>query len=115
MQGEHITIQLLWATARQLVTRVNLIYLVDKFFIFSLLVLLKETRTQGETKISSCYFVRELGGRGEGVPRLPCVTQVVESFSSDLFRAIISYLAESYLESCQPSTMELSLENNQWL
>ena len=27
VQGEHLTIQLLWATARPLVTRVNLIYL----------------------------------------------------------------------------------------
>ena len=35
------------------------------------------------------------------------MTQVVESFSSDLLQAIISYLAESHLEYCQTSTMEL--------
>ena len=41
----------------------------------------------------------ELGGRGS--PRFPCVTLVVESFSSDLPRAIVSYWAESHLESCE--------------
>ena len=60
--------QLLWATVRLLVVRVTLTYLVDKFFIFSCLVLLKEMRTQGDSKISSCCFrvsfkSRELGGR----------------------------------------------------
>ena len=60
--------KLLWATARLLVTRVSLIYLVDEFFIFSLLVLLlKEMRARGESKISSCCFCvwcksRELEG-----------------------------------------------------
>ena len=60
--------KLLWVTGRLLVTRVSLIYLVDEFFIFSLLVLLlKEMRTRGESKISSCCFCvwcksRELDG-----------------------------------------------------
>ena len=31
-RGKHLAIQLLWATARLLVTSVNLIYLVDEFF-----------------------------------------------------------------------------------
>ena len=39
------------------ITRVNRIYLVDEFFIFSLLVLLKEIRTWGEFKISLVVFV----------------------------------------------------------
>ena len=40
-------------------------------------------------------------------PRFPCVTPVVERFSSELLRAIITYWAESHLKSCQTSTMEL--------
>ena len=45
------------AITQLLVTRVTLIYLVDQFFIFSSLVLLKEMRTRGEFKISSCCFL----------------------------------------------------------
>ena len=56
MRGEHFASQLLWATVLLLVTRVSLIYLVDEFFVFSFLVLLKEMRTHGESKISSCCF-----------------------------------------------------------
>ena len=41
---------------------------------------------------------KESGGRVS--PRCPCVTPVVESFSSDLLRAIISYWLESHLDSC---------------
>ena len=52
----------------------------------------------------------ELGGRGS--PRFPCVTLVVESFSSDLPRAIVSYWAESHLESCEAFTKELFRENS---
>ena len=61
-------------------------------------VLLKEMRARGQSKISSCCFCvwcksKELGGRvGVGGPRFPCVTRVVESFSLDILRAIISYL-----------------------
>ena len=47
---------LLWTTARLLVTSVRLIFLVEEFFIFLFLVLLKEMRTRGESKISSCCF-----------------------------------------------------------
>ena len=56
--------QLLWANARLLVTRVSLIYLVDKLFIFSFEVLLKEMRTRGESKISSCYFCQRIRRQG---------------------------------------------------
>ena len=44
-----------------------------------------------------------LGGRGS--PIFPCVTQVVQGFSSDLPQAI-SYWAESHLGNCQTYTME---------
>ena len=63
------------------------------------------------------YFIvvwcksRELGGRES--PRFPSVTAVVESFSSDLPRAKISYWAESRLESCEISTMESFSKNIQ--
>ena len=117
---KHLAIQLLWATARLLVTRVSLIYQVDELFIFEFLVLLKEMKTRGEPEISSCCFCvwcksRELEGRGS--PRFPCNTQVLESFYSDLLRVRMTYLVESHLESCQTSTMELSYENNKrlWL
>ena len=53
---EHIAIQLLWATARLLVTLVNPIYLVDEF-IFLFLVLLKEMKTLGESKVLSFLFL----------------------------------------------------------
>ena len=43
-RGEYLTIQRLRATAQQLVTSISFIYLVDEFFIFSLLVLVKEMR-----------------------------------------------------------------------
>ena len=114
-RGEHLAIQLIWAPARLLVTCVSLIYQVDEFFIYSFQVLLKEMRTHGEFKISSCYFCvwcksREVGGWGS--PICPYVVQVVEGFSSDLLGAITIFWVESHLESCQTSTMELSWENN---
>ena len=57
-------------------------------------MLLKEMRTQCQSKISSCCFCvwcksRESGGRRN--PRFPCVTPMVERFSSDLLRTIINY------------------------
>ena len=93
------------------VTRISLIFLLDEFFIFSFLVLLKEMKTLGESKISSCYFCiwrrsRELVGRVS--PRFPFVTLVVESFSSDHLRTMIRYWAESHLRFYQTSTMKLS-------
>ena len=83
MWGEHLSIQLLWATSQLLVTCVSLIYLVDEFFIFLFLMLLKEMKTHGESKISSsCFCVwcksKELGGWGS--PGLPCLNQVGKSF-----------------------------------
>ena len=115
--------QLSWATVQLLVTPVTLIYLVDEFFMFSFLALLKEMRTSCESMISSCWFScksRELGDRGWGGgggvggrgPRFPCVNPVVES-SWGLLRVIIKYWAESHLKSCQTSTRELSCKNNQ--
>ena len=67
-------------------------YLPSKLSLFLSLVLLKEMRMQGESKISSCCFCvsnksKELGGKGS--PRFPCETPVVES-SSGLLRVIIS-------------------------
>ena len=60
-------IDLLWATAWLLVTRVRLIYLVDEYF---------------------CWCkLREFGGRRS--PRFLSVTPVAESFSSNLLGAII--------------------------
>ena len=93
------------------VTRISLIFLLDKFFIFSFLVLLKEMKTPGESKILSCYFCiwlrsRELGGRVS--PRFPFVTLVVEGFSSDHLRTIIRYWTESNLEFYPTSAMKLS-------
>ena len=95
-----------------------LIYLVDGFFMLSFLVLIKETKTWSEFKISSCCFCvwcksRELGVRESS--RFSPVTPVVESFFSDLLRAVISYLAELHLESCQTYTTEASCENSQRL
>ena len=74
---------------------------VPRWFLFP--VLLKEPRMQGQSNITSCYFCwcksGELGGSSS--LRFPCVTPVVESFSSDLLWVIIIYWAESHLESCQ--------------
>ena len=53
---------------------------------------------------------RELGGGLS--PRFPCVTPVMESFSSDLLRAIISFWTKLHLEFCQISTMELFCEDS---
>ena len=40
-----------------IVTGASFIYLADEFYIFSFLMLLKEMRTQGQSKISSCCLV----------------------------------------------------------
>ena len=47
-RGNHLAVRDLWATARLLVTRVSLIYLVDWFFFFSL-VYLNDQGGWGET------------------------------------------------------------------
>ena len=71
-------------------------------------------RTRGESKFHLAVFVfGDLGGWVS--PRFPYVTQVVESFSSDLLRALVSYSAEPHLESCQTSTREFFWKNNQRL
>ena len=90
--GGGLVILVLQATARLLVTRVSLIYLVDEFFMLSFLMVLKEIRTRGSSRFCCfCFWCksRKLGGRDS--PRLPCVTPVVKSFSSDALRALISY------------------------
>ena len=45
-------------------------------------------------------------------PRFPCVTPVVESFSSDLMQAAINFWVELYLEHYLISMMELFCENS---
>ena len=50
VHGEHLIIQLLWATAQLLVPRISPIYLVDEF-VFLFLVLLKEMRMLSEYKV----------------------------------------------------------------
>ena len=97
MQIEHLTIQLLWATARLLVTRVSFTtYVVDAF---------------------PCYWCKSRELEGRGSPRFPCVTLLVRSLSSDLLRAIISYWSGWHFKSCQTScqryTMDLYCENSQ--
>ena len=47
-------------------------------------------------------------------PRFPCVTPVMESFTSDLLQIIISYWTKSHLQSCQIFMMELFCKNSQW-
>ena len=88
---EYLAIQLLRATARLLVT-------LDEFFIFSLLVLLKEMSTRGESKILSSWKgeskVTLYNPSGERLHVGPC-----SSYSN---------WTESHSESCQRPTMELS-------
>ena len=67
----------------------------DFTLLFLCLVQIKRIRRQGESRILSCI---PSGG----------------SFSSDLLRAVISYWAESHLESFQTPAMEYSWENNKW-
>ena len=54
-RGKHITMRLLWAFARLLVTRLSLIYQVHEFF-SRFLVQLKEARRLGESKVLSFCF-----------------------------------------------------------
>ena len=67
----------------------------DFTLLFLCLVQIKRIRRQGKSRILSCI---PSGG----------------SFSSDLLRAVISYWAESHLESFQTPAMEHSWENNTW-
>ena len=73
-------------------------------------VLLKEIRTQGQFKISSCCFlclVQIKRIRRQGSPRFSCVTPVVESFPHTFFELwlVVSYWAVSHIESSEASRM----------
>ena len=52
VQGEHLTVQLLWGATWLLVTCVSLIYIVDEF-LFLLLVKLNKMRWLNESKVLS--------------------------------------------------------------
>ena len=58
---KHLAIQLLWVSARLLVTRVSLIYLKDEFC-FLFLIQPNEQRRLGESKVSSSCFWCLSGG-----------------------------------------------------
>ena len=62
---------------------------------------------------SFCVWRKSRVLRGRVSQRFPCVNSAMESFSSNLLRAIISYWTESHLEYCQTSTMELFSKNSQ--
>ena len=86
------------------------------YTLFFLFLVLLERITQGESRFHHFVFgvkSKELGVRVS--PRLPCLTPVVESFSSDLLQAITSYWGEIYLEPCRISTMQLFCKNSQQL
>ena len=81
--------------------------------VFLFLLLLKEMRTWGQSKISSCCFCvwcKSRESRDRGSSKFPCVIPVVKEISSDLPWAIISYWEESYLESCQTSPSSSSVK-----
>ena len=76
-RGEHLTIQLLWATARLLVT-------LFQSYLPSGWISLKEMRAWDQYKISSyCSYIwwESRESRGRGSLRFPCVTPVVETSS----------------------------------
>ena len=60
-----------------------------------------------------CVWCKSRELRGRVSPRFPFVTPVMESFTSDILQITIRYWAESHLESCQTSTMELFCGNSQ--
>ena len=60
-----------------------------------------------------CVWCKSRELRDRVSPRFPCVTPVMESFSSNLLQATISYWTELHLESCKIPTMELFCENSQ--
>ena len=80
MWGEHLAMQLLWTIARLLVTRVTLIYLVDKFF-FLFLVYLNKMITLGESKVLFVFSgVKQGNERGRLVQNFLVLTQGFGSF-----------------------------------
>ena len=62
-----------------------------------------------------CFWFKSRELEGRMSLRFLCVTPVMESFSSDLLQAIISYWTGSHLESYQTSMMQLFCENSQRL
>ena len=56
VQGEHLTVQLLWGATWLLVTCVSLIYLVDEFFFFALVKLNKMRRLSELKVLSFCSW-----------------------------------------------------------
>ena len=59
-----------------------------------------------------CIWCKSRELRGRMSPRFPCVTPMMESFSSVLLRTIISYRTKPHLGSCQTSMMELFCKNS---
>ena len=59
-----------------------------------------------------CIWCKSRELRGRMSPRFPCVTPMMESFSSVLLRTIISYWTKPHLGSCQTSMMELFCKNS---
>ena len=69
----------------------------SKILWFSILALLKEMRDAESVQDFILLLWCESGKLGSrGSPRFPCVTPVVESFSSDFLRTLISYWAKSH-------------------
>ena len=58
-------------------------------------------------------FVFGVNQEKQGVSKI-LLCKVVESFSQNLLRTIISYWAELYWEFCRTSRMELPYKNKQW-
>ena len=78
---------LFWETARLLVTRVSLIYLLDEFFLL-FLVYPKKMRTMSESKVLSLFLVLiRWNKEGRYVQDFLLLPQGFESFPSDLRRA----------------------------
>ena len=79
--------QLLWTIARLLVTRVSLIYLVDKFF-FLFLVYLNKMITLGESKVLFLFSgVKQGNERERLVQNFLVLTQGFRSFPTVFSRA----------------------------
>ena len=78
---------LFWETARLLVTRVSLIYLLDEFFLL-FLVYPKKMRTMSESKVLSLFLVLiRWNKEGRYVQDFLLLPQGFGSFPSDLTRA----------------------------
>ena len=72
-----------------------------------------EMKTRCQSKVLSFgWFCVWCKSRGMVSQKFPCVTPVMESFSSVLLLAI-SYWMKSHLKSCQTCTIELFSQNSQ--